>query len=53
MPIAKFHVHEGRYDGARLTRLGQAVQAALEEVLEIPPEDYFRVFHVMPGGRNL
>src|SRR5260370_27761372 len=51
MPVAKIHVHEGRYDEARLSSLGEAVQAALEEVLKIPPEDYYRVFHILPPAR--
>jgi hypothetical protein len=51
MPIAKIYVHEGRYDDASLTKLGHAVQAALEEVLGIPKEDYFRVYHVLPSDR--
>jgi hypothetical protein len=51
MPIAKIHVHEGRYNEARLTKLGHAVQAALEEVLGIPKEDYFRVYNVLPSSR--
>ncbi len=50
MPIAKIYVHEGRYDEARLTKLGQAVQAALEETLGIPKEDYFRVYNVLPSN---
>jgi phenylpyruvate tautomerase PptA (4-oxalocrotonate tautomerase family) len=49
MPIAKIYVHEGCYDEARLTKLGDAVQAALEETLGIPPEDYFRVYNVLPS----
>ena len=49
MPIAKIYVHEGRYDEARLAKLGHAIQAALEEVLGIPPEDYFRVYNVLPS----
>ena len=51
MPIAKIYVHEGRYDEARLSKLGDAIQAALEEVLKIPPEDYFRVYQVLPPNR--
>jgi hypothetical protein len=43
MPLAKIHVHEGRYDEAGLSKLGNAIQAALEETLGIPPEDYFRI----------
>src|ERR1700677_3106512 len=53
MPIVKIYVHQGRYDEAALAKLGNAVQAALEDVLEIPPEDYFRVFHVLPSNRYL
>jgi phenylpyruvate tautomerase PptA (4-oxalocrotonate tautomerase family) len=51
MPLAKIYVHEGRYDEARLSKLGNAIQAALEEVLKIPPEDYFRVYQVLPSNR--
>jgi 4-oxalocrotonate tautomerase len=51
MPLAKIHVAEGRYDEARLARLGQAIQDALEEVLDIPPEDYFRIYNVLPRSR--
>jgi hypothetical protein len=51
MPLAKIYVHEGRYDEARLTKLGDAIQAALEETLGIPPEDYFRIYHVLPPNR--
>lgn len=46
MPLAKIYVHEGRYDEARLIKLGDAIQAALEETLGIPPEDYFRIYQV-------
>jgi hypothetical protein len=51
MPLAKIHVHEGHYDEARLIKLGNAIQAALEETLGIPPEDYFRIYHVLPSNR--
>ena len=51
MPLAKIHVAEGRYDEARLARLGQAIQDALEEVLDIPPEDCLRIYNVLPRGR--
>jgi hypothetical protein len=51
MPLAKIYVHEDRYDEARLSKLGDAIQAALEEVLKIPPEDYFRVYQVLPSNR--
>ncbi len=51
MPTANIHVHEGQYDDARLARLGDAVQGALEATLGIPAEDYYRIFHVLPAGR--
>ena len=51
MPLAKISVHEGRYDDARLTRLGNAIQSALVDTLGIPPEDYFRIFQVLPPNR--
>ena len=51
MPLAKIYIHEGRYDEARLVKLGNAIQAALEETLGIPPEDYFRIYHVLPSNR--
>jgi phenylpyruvate tautomerase PptA (4-oxalocrotonate tautomerase family) len=49
MPTAKIYVHEGRYDEQRLAKLGHAVQGALESVLKIPPEDYYRIVHVLPS----
>ena len=51
MPRAKIYVHEGRYDEARLIKLGDAIQAALENILGIPPEDYFRIYYVLPSNR--
>jgi hypothetical protein len=33
MPLAKIYVHKGRYDEARLIKLGDAIQTALEETL--------------------
>ncbi|WP_158240640.1 tautomerase family protein [Telmatospirillum siberiense] len=49
MPVAEIHVHEGRYDEPRLAKLGEAIQGALEAVLEVPPEDYFRIVHILPS----
>jgi len=46
MPVAKIHVHEGAFKDNELAAIGTAVQAALEEVLSVPPEDYF-----LPKGR--
>jgi hypothetical protein len=51
MPVAKIHVHDGAFDERELSAIGLAVQAALEEVLSVPPENYFRVTHVLPKGR--
>jgi hypothetical protein len=51
MPTAKVHVHEGQYDTERLTKLGEAIQASLEAALKIPPEDYFRIFHILPTSQ--
>jgi hypothetical protein len=51
MPLAKIYVHEGRYDEARLSKLGDAIQTALEETLGTPPEDYFRIYQVLPSNR--
>ena len=51
MPTAKIHVTEGKYDDHRLLQIGNAVQAALEAVLEVPPEDCFRIIHVLPPDR--
>ena len=36
MPTAEIYVHEGRYDEQRLAALGEAIQSALEAVLEVP-----------------
>jgi hypothetical protein len=38
MPTAKIHVHEGRYDEQRLAKLSDAIQAALEAALKVPPD---------------
>ena len=51
MPVVRIHVAEGRYDEQRLTQVGNAVQGALEAILKTPPDDYFRVVHVLPSGR--
>jgi hypothetical protein len=51
MPVAKIHVHEGAFDDNELSAIGLAVQSALEEVLSVPPEDYFRITHVLPRGQ--
>ena len=51
MPTAKIYITEGRYDNQKLERLGTAIQGALEDVLKIPPDDYFRIIHELPSSR--
>jgi hypothetical protein len=53
MPVAKIHVLEGCYNEARLGKISGAVQSALIGTLEIPPEDFFQIIHVLPRGRYL
>ena len=53
MPIATIHVLEGRYDEARLGQVSRAVQDALISVLEVPPDDFFQVIHVLSRNRFL
>src|SRR6267142_1796263 len=52
MPIAKIHVHEGRYDEARLGNVSKAVQDALISILKIPSDDFFQVIHELPRNRS-
>src|SRR5262249_27386993 len=53
MPVAKIHVLEERYNEARLRKVSDAVQNGLISTLGIPPEDFFQIIHVLPGGRFL
>jgi hypothetical protein len=53
MPVAKIHVLEGRYDKARLGMVSRAVQNALISALDIPPEDFFQIIHILPHGQFL
>jgi len=53
MPLAKIHVLEGRYDERRLGNVSKAVQEALISALRIPPDDFFRIIHVLPRNRFL
>jgi hypothetical protein len=53
MPVAKIHVLEGRYDKARLGEVSRAVQNALISALDIPPEDFFQIIHILPRGQFL
>jgi hypothetical protein len=48
MPLAKVHLLEGQYDRARIGQLSEAIQNALIEVLGIPPDDFFQIYHVLP-----
>jgi 4-oxalocrotonate tautomerase len=51
MPTAKIHVTEGRYDDQKLKRLATAIQGALEDVLKVPPDDYYRIIHELSPNR--
>ena len=51
MPLAKVHLLEGQYNSARIGQLSEAIQAALIEVLGIPPDDFFQIHHVLPRDR--
>jgi phenylpyruvate tautomerase PptA (4-oxalocrotonate tautomerase family) len=51
MPVAKIHVLEGQYDGARLDKISGAVQDGLMNVLGVPPDDFFQIFHVLPRSQ--
>src|SRR4030081_2325454 len=53
MPLAKIHVHEGRYDEPRLSNVSKAVQDALISILKIPSDDFFQIIHVLPRNRFL
>lgn len=53
MPLAKIHVLEGQYDEARLAKVSIAVQRALGRVLDIPPDDFFQIIHVLPRSQFL
>ena len=53
MPIAKIHVHEGRYDEPRRSNVSKAVQDALISILKIPSDDFFQIIHVLPRNRFL
>ena len=52
-PVATIHVLEGRYDKRRLTNVSKAVQDALLSILKVPPDDFFRIIHVLPRNRFL
>jgi phenylpyruvate tautomerase PptA (4-oxalocrotonate tautomerase family) len=51
MPTAKIHVTEGQYDEPRLTKVCEAVQSALRDVLKVPADDFYQIIHVLPRNR--
>jgi hypothetical protein len=51
MPLAKIHVLEGQYDEARIGKMSAAIQNALIEVLGVPTDDFFQIYHVLPRDR--
>src|SRR5829696_8660242 len=51
IPLAKIYVNEGHYDEARLTKISEAVQAALRGTLGVPPDDFFQFIFEMPRNR--
>ena len=51
MPVAKIHVHEAAFTEDEIAKVGMAVQAALEEVLSVPADDWYRIVHVLPRGQ--
>ncbi len=53
MPVAKIHVLEGQYDEGRLGEVSRAVQNGLMSALDIPPDDFFQIIHILPRGRFL
>jgi len=53
MPVAKIHMLEGQYDEGRLGEVSRAVQNGLMSALDIPPDDFFQIIHILPRGRFL
>ena len=51
MPLAKIHILEGQYDEARMDGVSAAIQEALINVLEVPPDDLLQIIHVLPRSR--
>jgi hypothetical protein len=51
MPVAKIHLLEGQYSEARLDKVSNAIQRALIGALDIPPEDFFQLIHVLPRNQ--
>ena len=53
MPLAKIHVVEGRYDETRIAKVSSAIQAALMNTLQVPPEDFYQLIFEFPKKRFL
>ena len=53
MPVAKIHVLEEQYDDARLGKVSSAIQQGLISALDIPPEDFFQIVHILPRNQFL
>ena len=53
MPTAKIHVTEGQYDEPRLTKVCEAVQSALRDVLKVPADDFYQIIYDLPRNRFL
>ncbi len=51
MPLAKVHLLEGQTTAHGSTNSSKAIQDALIEVLDIPPDDFFQIHHVLPRDR--
>ena len=51
MPVAKIHLLEGQYSEARLDKVSNAIQKALIGALDIPPEDFFQLIHMLPRNQ--
>ena len=51
MPVAKIHILEGQYNETRIGKVSSAVQNGLLSALDIPPEDFFQIIHVLPRSQ--
>ena len=51
MPVAKIHILEGQYNETRIGKVSSAVQNGLISALDIPPEDFFQIIHVLPRSQ--
>ena len=51
MPFAKIYFAAGRFDEERQGHLSTAVQDALMNTLEVPPEDFFQALIELPAAQ--